>query len=408
MKIATAILFSLSLNVSLFAGTFSIVKFGAKGDGKTLDTKAIQDTIDTARTYGGGIVLVPAGKFLTGPFTLASGIDLHLEKNAVILIDNDMSRYPVVKHRYQDAITAKRAHDIKITGEGTIDGQGQAWWDAFRADHHMTHRPYMIKFTDCTNVTVTGVTLQNSPMFHLVPQNCTDVTIRGITIHSPENAPNTDGIDPSGWNVLIAGCHIDTGDDDVAIKPVRNGRTPGNKNFFVKNCTFVHGHGMSIGGGTAGGLEDLIVSNCTFRATDRAIRIKTLRGNGGLLRHCIYEDLKITAIKKSPISIMDYYPESHAPKNPATERAEPVNNRTPKNQDIVIRNVTVTDCPNAGIIRGLPEAPIDGLTFSNVHISAKKGMIIYHAKNVRFENSQIQVQKGKPLITYDAEVTGLK
>ena len=406
MKIAIALF--VSFNLSLVAETCDLLQFGAKGDGRTLDTKAIQDAIDTVSARGGGTVIIPEGKYLTGPFTLASGIDLHLESNAVILIDDNRTNYPIVKSRYVDAITARDAHDIKITGEGTIDGQGKAWWDAFRANHDMTHRPYLIKFTDCTNVTVTGVTLQNSPMFHLVPQNCTDVTIQGITIRSPEEAPNTDGIDPSGWNFLISDCHIDTGDDNIAIKPLRGERTPGSKNFVVKNCTFVHGHGMSVGSGTAGGLEDLTVSNCTFRETDRAIRIKTLRGNGGVLRHCVYENLKITAIKKSPISIVDYYPESQAPKDPAAEKAEPVTDLTPQNQDIIIRNVTVTDCPNAGVIRGLPEAPIDGLTFSNVNISAEKGMIIYHARNVRFENSSVQAQKGKSLITYDADVTGLK
>ncbi|HZI33623.1 MAG TPA: hypothetical protein VFF11_14880, partial [Candidatus Binatia bacterium] len=126
------------------------------------------------------------------------------------------------------------------------------------------------------------------------------------------------------------------------------------------------------------------------------------------LRHCVYENLKMTAIKKSPISIVDYYPERNAPTDPAAEKAGPVNDLTPLNQDIVIRNVTATDCPNAGVIRGLPEAPIEGLTFSNVNLSAKTGMVIYHAKNVRFENSKIEVEKGKPIITYDAGVTGLE
>jgi hypothetical protein len=105
---------------------------------------------------------------------------------------------------------------------------------------------------------------------------------------------------------------------------------------------------------------------------------------------------------------VDYYPERTAPQNPATEEALPVTDRTPFNKNITIRNVTATDCPNAGIIRGLPEAPIDGLTFSNVNISAKTGMIIYHARNVRFSNSKITAENGDALKTFDADVTGLK
>ena len=388
---------------------FPIALYGAVGDGQTLNTTAIQKTIDDASAAGGGIVLVPAGSFLTGPFALASHINLRLAPGATLLISDDMAHYPVANRRYQDSITANGATDVEISGPGTIDGQGQAWWQTFRTNPAMTHRPYLIKFTDCTRVFVHDVHLQNSPMFHLVPQNCTDVTIRGISIKSPADTPNTDGIDPSGWNFLITGCTIDGGDDNIAIKPIPgHGRTPGDKNFTVTDCTFRHGHGMSIGGGTAGGIGDLIVSNCTFTDTDYGIRIKTLRGNGGLLQNCIYENLTMTAIGKSPVSIVDYYPERNAPKDPATEKAEPITDRTPFNQDIIIRNVTATDCPNAGIIRGLPEAPISHLTFSNVDLSARTGMIIYHARAVRFENSRISVAAGKPITAYDAEITGLK
>jgi polygalacturonase len=351
-------------------------------------------------------VLVPAGNFLTMPFKLASSINLHLDKGAAILISDDITNYPVVKNRYVDSITASNAHDIEISGEGTIDGQGQAWWAAFRTNSTMTHRPYMIKLTGCTRLLVTGVTLQNSPMFHLVPQNCTDVTIRGIHIHSPSDAPNTDGIDPSGWNFLIGDCFIDTGDDNIAIKPI-GGRTPGDNNFTVMNCTFLHGHGMSIGGGSFNGVENLTVSNCTFNGTDSGIRIKTPRGNGGLAQNLTYENITMTNVK-NPIYINDYYPERTAPKDPSTEKAEPVTDRTPINKNITIRNLTVTNCPNAGSIQGIPEMPISDMTFSNVTISAKTGMKIYHAKGIRFINSKITVENGKSLMTYDAEVTGLE
>jgi polygalacturonase len=386
--------------------TFTVTRYGAVGDGKTLNTAAIQKTIDAATAAGGGTVLFTEGKFLTGPFTLASRINLQLAGGATILIRDDLTDYPVVKGRYQDCISASDAHDIEISGDGTIDGQGQAWWTAFRADRSMTHRPYMIKLANCTRVRVHGVTLSNSPMFHLVPQNCTDVTIQGITIKSPANAPNTDGIDPSGWNYLITDCTIDGGDDNIAVKP-GSSRTPENKNFMISNCRFLHGHGMSIGSGTEGGIDGLTVSNCTFDSTDAGIRIKTLRGRGGLLQNLVYENLTMTAVK-NPIYIIDWYPERDAPKDPATEKAEPVTERTPINKNIVIRNVTATGCPTAGIIRGLPEAPISNVTLSNVTISAKSGMKIYHAKGIRFVASKIDVEKGKPLTTFNADVTGLE
>ena len=386
--------------------TFDITRYGAVGDGQTLDTAAIQKTVDAAAAAGGGTVQVPAGKFLTGPFTLASRINLHLERGAVILITDDLARYPAVNNRYQDTITVSDAQDVEISGRGVIDGQGAPWWTAFRANPAMTHRPYLIKISNCTRVLVTGVTLKNSPMFHLVPQNCTDVTIHDVHIFAPPNSPNTDGIDPSGWNFLISDCTIDTGDDNIAIKPT-NARSPGNKNFLIEDCALGHGHGCSVGSGTVGGIEDLTVRHCTFNQTDSGIRIKSGRDRGGLLQNVTYENLKMTAVK-NPIYIIDFYPERTAPKDPATEKPESVTVRTPVNKNIVIRNVTATDCPTAGTIRGLPEMPIDSITFTDVKISAQTGLKIYHARAVRFENSKIKVEEGTPLITYDAQVTGLE
>lgn len=395
----------LALALPLNAATFNICDYGAIGDGKTLNTAAIQKAVDTAAAAGGGTVFVPGGRFLTGPFTLASDIDLDLAREAVILISDDRAKYPVLRARYVDAITAHDSHDIKITGAGTIDGQGESWWNAFRADTKMTHRPYLIKFTNCRNVEIGGVTLENSPMFHLAPQNCTDVNIHDITIHSPADAPNTDGIDPSGWNFFITRCRIDTGDDNIAIKPSRD-HAPGNKNFLITDCQFVHGHGMSIGGGSAGGLDGLTVSNCTFTETDAGIRIKTPRGNGGLVQNAIYENLTMNAVKR-PIYIIDWYPERNAPKDPATETPEKVTPSTPFIRHVVIRNVMATNCPMAGVIRGLPEAPISDLLLTNVHISAQTGLLLYYATNVNFVDSSIQVKRGSNVVTFNAMAEGL-
>jgi hypothetical protein len=115
----------------------------------------------------------------------------------------------------------------------------------------------------------------------------------------------------------------------------------------------------------------------------------------------------MTAVK-NPIYIIDWYPERDAPKDPTTEKAEPITDRTPINRNITIRNVTAIDCPTAGTIRGLPEAPISDVILSNVTISAKTGMKIYHAHGIRFADSKIQVESGKPLTLSDAEVSGLE
>ena len=136
---------------SLAASPFNVKSFGAKGDGFTLDTLALQKAVDAARAVGGGVVLIPQGQFMIDPITLASGVNLHLEPGAVILLENKISRYPVLHNRYADGITATGCHNVEITGSGTIDGLGEVWWQSFRSNPHMIHRPYLIKFQNCTN-----------------------------------------------------------------------------------------------------------------------------------------------------------------------------------------------------------------------------------------------------------------
>ena len=141
---------------------------------------------------------------------------------------------------------------------------------------------------------------------------------------------------------MITGCTIDCGDDNIAVKP-KDARKPGNKNCTITKCSFLHGHGMSIGSGTNGGIEDLTVRDCTFDSTDSGIRIKTLRGRGGLLQNLTYENLTMTRVK-NPIHIIDYYPEREAPQDPAIEQPREVTERTPINKSITIRHVTATGC----------------------------------------------------------------
>src|ERR1700722_14429018 len=173
------------------SATFSISDFGAVGNGKTMNTTAIQKTIDACSKAGGGAVDVPSGTFLTGPFSLASSLNLHLESGATILMTDNPSDFKLARGRLQNCITADNCHDISITGSGTIDGHGEAFWKSFRAaqslplEQQPPHRPMLVVLTRCQRVLVRGVTLTSSPMFHLIPSMCRDVTIDSIHILAP-------------------------------------------------------------------------------------------------------------------------------------------------------------------------------------------------------------------------------
>lgn len=389
--------------------TFSVLQYGAVGDGRTLNTAALQKAIDACGRAGGGTVKIPAGRFLTGPLTLTSNLNLQVDKGATLLLSDNPSLYPVTKDRFQDCLSVKDGHDIAITGQGTIDGQGGIWWQRYVKSG--PHRPFLVVLTGCRRVLVRDVTLANSPMFHLVPQKCRDVRIENIHITAPEAAKNTDGLDPSGWNFLITGCTFDVGDDCIALKPsgrIEEGQ-PACRDFLITNCVFRHGHGMSVGGQTPGGLENMTVRDCAFDATDAGIRLKASRGAGGLVENLTYENLTMKNVKV-PILITSYY-NGNSPTDktldPAQDPAQPVTATTPIWRHIRIRRVTAAGGKTAGQILGLAEMPISDVTLTDVNISARKGMEIIHARGVRFVNSRVTAQVGAPIIREDAEVSGL-
>jgi polygalacturonase len=391
--------------------TFNITDYGAVGDGKTLCTDAITKTIAAAESAGGGIVEIPPGKFLTGPFALASNLNLHLDSGATLVFSDQRKDFKLVDDGYENCITAHDCHDLEITGSGTIDGQGKSWWDEFSKFKHgdagqaPPHRPYLIIVINCTRFMVQGVTLTNSPMFHLVPRTCQDVTIDSVNIKAPALSPNTDGIDPSGWNFLISRCTIDTGDDNIALKPrpVPN-HSASCENFLIEYCRFIHGHGMSIGGGSYGGVRNMTVRNCSFEDTDSGVRLKSGRDRGGLAENLTYQNLTMKRVKTS-IFITSYYP--IIPDYPDLDPAQKITGRTPIWRNIVIDHVSSEDGITSVRILGLGEMPVQDVALSNVRITSQKPMQIIHAHAVTFTNSHVTNTSGQPNQLVDAQVKGL-
>ena len=389
--------------------SFNVTDYGARGDTVTTNTSSFQQTIDACLKSGGGVVTVPPGDYLTGPLTLGSNLRLNVNKGATIRILNDIASYPKGGRGFSNSITANGAHDLEISGEGTIDGQGTPWWSAFRVDKSgFPHRPFMIVLSDCTRVLVKGVRLMNSPSFHLVPQHCRDVTIDGVTITAPADSPNTDAIDPSGWDFLITRCRIDVGDDNIAVKAGKGtppeGKTAVCGNFTVTSCTFLHGHGLSIGSETDGGLDGMRVSVCSFEGTTAGIRMKSNREKGGVVQNLSYDRISMKNVN-TPVQITSYYPKT--PSNPAEEDSVSLSPLAPLWKNITISNLKAVDSANAGVLWGLPKTPITDVTFKNVDIEAVTGMTILNAKGIRFDQSSITVQKGIKLTTSNADVSGL-
>jgi polygalacturonase/pectin methylesterase-like acyl-CoA thioesterase len=310
---------------------FAITDFGAVGDGAADCTRAFADAIIACKESGGGRVVVPAGKFLTGPIHLLSNVNLHVVKDATVLFTTNTAAYlPVVFTRYESTevmnysplIYAFGQKNIAITGEGTLDSQATngVWhsWSrkgegaklvemgnndvpvrdrVFGAGHFL--RPYFIQPTRCRNILIEGVKILGSPMWVVSPLYCTNVTVRGVTVEA--TGPNTDGCDPdSCTDVLIKDCSFSDGDDCIAIKSGRDRdghrvNIP-SRNLVIQNCQFKAGHGgVSAGSETSGGVENVFAEDCIFNSPDLdyAFRFKTNPARGGYIRNVFIRNCKV-------------------------------------------------------------------------------------------------------------------
>ena len=384
------------------ARTFNVHDTGARGDGAADDTTALQSAIDAARKAGGGVVEIPAGVYLSGPLQLANNLNLHLASGATLMM-LPLDRYPGGTERGEDFLSGASLHDVALTGAGTIDGHcvGEPWWPFAKVSG--ARRPRMFKLGNCARVLIEGVTLKNSPMFHIAFSGCSDVTVRGVTIRAPASTDpktpshNTDACDVSGHTILVEHCDISVGDDNYTC----GGNT---HDVLIQHNAYGNGHGVSIGSYTNGGVSNLTVRDCTFTGTDCGIRIKSDRDRGGLVENLVYEDLKMTNVA-DPILIYGAYVAKErefrdlnklTPEIAARYPAQPLAAKTPIFRNLTFRNITATASKGrrAGLIWGLPEAPATNILLQNVAIQADLPFGIYNGENVRFDHCTITTPEG--------------
>lgn len=406
---------------------FNIKDYGAVDGGTILCTDAISKAVEECEKNGGGKIYIPAGKYLTGPIFLKSNMNLYLESGAVLVFSDNPEDYPVVVSRwegvkrdcYASCINAYNAENISITGRGVIDGNGANWWKIFRAKENKYPRPKLIAPYECNNVLIEGVKLQNSPSWTINTILCENVTVDKITINNPSDSPNTDGIDPESCNnVHISNCHIDVGDDCIAVKAGTEDteiKVPCT-NITITNCTMVHGHGgVVLGSEMSGGIVNVTISNCVFEGTDRGIRLKSRRGRGGCVEDVRVSNIVMNKVLCPFIANLYYFcgPKGDDKyvwdKNPY-----PITEETPAFRRLHFSNITAKNVSaSAGYFYGLAEMYVEDIAMDNVYISMdddavpakpamlagiedmkQKGFFIANSKNFVFSNVTVSGADG--------------
>jgi polygalacturonase len=387
--------------------TFTLTEFGAVGDGATLNTDAFRKAIAAVERAGGGRLTVPRGVFVTAPFKLCSRLDLHLAEGAVIKAPETFAALglpdPASFKTQAEAnaafkvpeplINGSNLHDVAITGTGTIDGSGQHWWDwSERAARNTAQtspgrivyrRPHLVVIDHCERLRVADITLTNSSMFHLVPRNITDLTIERVKVRAPwdGSGPNTDAIDPGpGRNFWIHHCDIDTGDDDIVIKS-------GGTNILIEDNTIRHGHGISIGSETSSGVNRMLVRRCTFEDTDNGIRLKSMRGAGGLVQNVRYTELTMKNVENAIVLQLDYVDNNRPDfKGDAA--------KVPAIRNILLDHLTITGSRRAGIIHGLPDSPITNIILADISLQAETDLDVKNAENPNYVRVTRDIRSG--------------
>ncbi|MGB6429426.1 MAG: glycoside hydrolase family 28 protein [Candidatus Acidiferrales bacterium] len=410
---------------------YNVTAFGAVGDGKMLNTAAIQAAIDACAKAGGGTVLVPPGVFLTGPLFLKSHIVFEVVAGATLLGSANFSDYPTIAGRWEgldrtvfaSLLTGMDLENVTIQGRGTLDGQGPVWWDAFhkttalrRQMNLMEREPEnppgsplawprarMINLYRSKNIVIRDLSIVNSPSWNIHPVDCENVLIDGVSIVNPKMSPNTDGIDPESCrNVRISNCYISTGDDCIVIKSgykyIADHPFGVCEDIAVTNCVFGYGHaGVCIGSETAGGVRNVTSSNCVCDGTARGLYIKTARGRGNVIEDIRAVNWVMRNIEQEPVMVTLVYQGSGDP-----AKAMPVDATTPTVRNVYFSGVTARTSKRAIAIEGLAESPIQNVYLRDIVIeSSATGADCTRASGVTFENVIVNADGGPSLSASD-------
>ncbi|MFB6320013.1 glycoside hydrolase family 28 protein [Saccharicrinis sp. FJH54] len=407
---------------------YNIQDFGAKSKTKFNNQKAIQEAIDKCAEAGGGKVVIPEGTWSTAYLELKSNVNLHLDKGAVLSFLDSIPLYAVPTFtrweglecmNYHPLLYTRNQENVAITGEGILEGNGKAWWDlakgtqiksltklydlveagvapeernclAFEPTSYL--RPAMVQFISCKNILVEGIELHSGPMWTTHFVYCENVVARDLRVIT--TGTNNDGIVPDATNgMLIDNCYFSTGDDCIVIKSGLNedGWRVGkaSENIVIKNCTTKHGHGgVVIGSEMSGGVRNVYAHDCDFSQTQRGLRIKSMKGRGGVIEDLWFEKIRMDNIEREAIKINMHY---------GSSSIKPRTDSLPTFRNLHYKDITSKNSQYAIRIQGIDSLFVDEVYFENLTLESKYGIVIENAEHTEFKNLKSTTKDYYPL-----------
>ena len=380
MKILNLILLFLLIANYCFPEDINILNAGAKSDGKTLNTEIIQQAIDKVSESGGGTVLVPPGKFLTGSLVLKNGVTLEVQKGAILLGSRDLKDYLSIRPEYvalrtgqatKQLIFAEGQSDVAITGQGTIDGQGAAFKRAESGDEPGITRPHLIQLINCKNVRIEDVHMLNSGGWMQHYLACDNLKIEGINVYNHCNY-NNDGIDIDGCqDVVITDCFVDSDDDGICLKSTSPRLC---KDVIVSNCVVKsHCNALKMGTETTGGFENIVFSNCTVSpSADKDPIYGQLNGQSAISVEMVdggvLDQVNISNITISETGCPIFIRLGNRARKYAPDAEEP---GMGKLRNVSISNViATTSSKTTSNITGIPGSYAENISLNNIFITS--------------------------------------
>jgi len=433
--------------------TFNVADYGAIGDGKTQATKAIQDAIDAASKAGGGKVVFPAGTYMSGAIFVKSNIELHIGKGVTIRAIQDNKYFPRkwtrvagIEMKWPAAlINVYDEKNVRITGKGTVDGNGQYWWEKFWGNPRYTggmwgeykakgirwavdydcERVRPVVIWESEDVLLKDFTIERAGFWTVSLTYSTRVHVNGLVVRNNIGGfgPSSDGIDTdSSKDILVENCDIDCNDDNLCIKAGKDAdglrvNRPA-ENIVYRNCITRAGHGLlTLGSETSGGMKNIEVYGLEAIGTNIGIRFKSAKVRGGVMENIWFHDIKMKKVANPFHFELNWYPEysyckipDNIPENEIknrwrvlSQRVTPAEKGIPEFKNITLSNIVVEKAKRGFYANAYPEKPIHNIKWENVSVEAEQSGKLSHACNWTMNNVTLKTATGKPIELIDCK-----